>query len=92
MKNLATIITVAILASGCALSSDPRGSFTRTSVSSCELPNVVQRAIQSNEYGQTIIGIQKFEGIGQPYYQLDFADGTDRRYNPDGSETFRGIL
>ena len=92
MRTFTILFAITFVYSGCALSSDPGGSYTHTSLSRLELPNAVQKTIQSGDYGKTITGFQKFEGIGLPYIQVNFADGSKRSYNPDGTETFRGIL
>ena len=94
MNQHCVLILVLLLASGCAISSDPGTKYTRSDVVFSGLPTSVRTAIQSENYNRPIIGYQKFETTPESgsYYQVDFDDGTDRRYNLDGSETYRGIL
>ena len=68
--------------------------YTRSDVVFSDLPSSVRTAIESENFSRPIIGCQKFEATPESgsYYQIDFDDGTDRRYNLDGSETYRGIL
>jgi len=68
--------------------------YTRTKVTFSELPLAVKTAIESENFDGPIVGYQKFETDPEwgSYYQVKFDDGTDRRYNTDGSETYRGIF
>ena len=94
MKNVYILILMLSLFAGCSISSDPGSIYTRSIVTFSELPNPVKKAIESENHARPVVGYRKFATDPEwgSYYQINFDDGTDRRYNLDGSETYRGIL
>lgn len=93
MKNILLIVGVLILATGCNIASDPGRVYSpQTNLTFQELPQPVQHSIKSEPFDSAISRITEFGKSEQRYYQVDLLDGTDRRYKPDGSTTYGGIL
>lgn len=95
MKSFALVLVAVFIVSGCAALKPKPLTMPFINIMErieySDLPQPIRNKVQLDD-SPRLIRIMKTQGFGSPYYDLEFDDGSERRYNPDGSITFRGLI
>ena len=91
---LATFCAFVILLSSCNIASDPGrvdyGPFTV--MSSGDIPLKVSKSAAENAGVLEIVEVRRYGSQPHHWFEVEYSDGSTRKFKSDGNETFFGVL